>query len=58
MSAGETVAIVVVTFNRADLLTGMLDGLAALEHRPDAVIVVDNHRSSPTSRRGAGCRCR
>ena len=44
----ETVAIVVVTFNRADLLTGMLDGLAALEHSPDAVIVVDNHSSDHT----------
>ena len=33
VETGESVAVVVVTFNRADLLTGMLDGLAALEHR-------------------------
>ncbi len=39
---GDTVAVVVVTYNRADLLTRCLDGLAALEHRPDAVYVVDN----------------
>jgi GT2 family glycosyltransferase len=38
----DTVAVVVVTFNRADLLTRCLDGLAALEHRPDAVYVVNN----------------
>lgn len=38
----ETVAVVIVTFNRADLLDRMLDGLAAQTHRPDAVIVIDN----------------
>ncbi|KRF29395.1 glycosyltransferase family 2 protein [Nocardioides sp. Soil805] len=38
----ETVAVVVVTHNRADLLVGMLDGLAAQTHRPDAIIVIDN----------------
>jgi rhamnopyranosyl-N-acetylglucosaminyl-diphospho-decaprenol beta-1,3/1,4-galactofuranosyltransferase len=38
----ESVAVVVVTYNRADLLGGMLDGLAAQTHAPDAVIVVDN----------------
>ena len=38
----ETVAVVVVTFNRADLLRRMLAGLAALTRQPDAVIVVDN----------------
>ena len=48
MSASETVAIVVVTYNRADLLVGMLAGLAALEHRPDAVIVVDNASTDHT----------
>ena len=48
VETGESVAVVVVTFNRADLLTGMLDGLAALEHRPDAVIVVDNHSGDHT----------
>jgi GT2 family glycosyltransferase len=38
----ETVAVVVVTYNRADLLARMLDGLGAQTHEPDAVIVVDN----------------
>lgn len=38
----ESVAVVIVTFNRADLLTVCLDGLAASERRPDAVYVVDN----------------
>jgi rhamnopyranosyl-N-acetylglucosaminyl-diphospho-decaprenol beta-1,3/1,4-galactofuranosyltransferase len=38
----ETVAVVVVTYNRADLLGRMLDGLAAQTHEPDAVIVIDN----------------
>jgi rhamnopyranosyl-N-acetylglucosaminyl-diphospho-decaprenol beta-1,3/1,4-galactofuranosyltransferase len=40
--ARETVAVVVVTYNRADLLGRMLDGLAAQTHEPDAVIVIDN----------------
>ncbi|MCD4525327.1 glycosyltransferase family 2 protein [Nocardioides sp. cx-173] len=44
----ETVAVVVVTYNRADLLIGMLDGLAALERCPDAVIVVDNASTDHT----------
>ncbi len=47
-SAAETVAVVVVTFNRADLLVGMLDGLAAQTHPPDAVIVVDNASTDHT----------
>jgi GT2 family glycosyltransferase len=47
MSA-ETVAVVVVTYNRADLLERMLVGLAALERLPDAVIVVDNASSDHT----------
>lgn len=38
----ETIAVVVVTYNRADLLGRMLDGLAAQTHEPDVVIVVDN----------------
>ena len=41
-TAAETVAVVIVTFNRADLLARCLDGLAASERRPDAVFVVDN----------------
>ena len=48
MSAGATVAVVVVTFNRADLLARMLDGLAAQTHRPDAVYIVDNASSDHT----------
>ncbi len=47
MSA-ETVAVVVVTYNRAALLTRMLAGLAALDRRPDAVIVVDNASTDHT----------
>jgi GT2 family glycosyltransferase len=45
----ETVAVVVVTHNRADLLVGMLDGLAAQTHAPDAVIVVDNASTDGTA---------
>lgn len=44
----ETVAVVVVTHNRADLLQRMLDGLAAQTHQPDAVYVVDNASSDHT----------
>ena len=38
----HTVAVVIVTMNRAELLERMLDGLAAQTHPPDAVIVIDN----------------
>jgi GT2 family glycosyltransferase len=41
-SVAESVAVVVVTYNRADLLGRMLDGLAAQTHQPDAVYVIDN----------------
>ncbi len=44
----ETVAVVVVTFNRADLLGLVLDGLAAQTRTPDAVIVVDNASTDHT----------
>ncbi len=44
----ETVAVVVVTFNRAELLGRTLDGLAAQTHQPDAVIVVDNASTDHT----------
>jgi rhamnopyranosyl-N-acetylglucosaminyl-diphospho-decaprenol beta-1,3/1,4-galactofuranosyltransferase len=44
----DSVAVVVVTYNRADLLVGMLDGLAAQTHQPDAVYVVDNASSDHT----------
>jgi rhamnopyranosyl-N-acetylglucosaminyl-diphospho-decaprenol beta-1,3/1,4-galactofuranosyltransferase len=44
----ESVAVVVVTYNRADLLRRCLAGLAALERRPDAVYVVDNASTDHT----------
>ncbi len=50
MSAGaaEQVAVVVVTFNRADLLERMLAGLAGLDRAPDAVFVVNNASTDHT----------
>ena len=45
----ERVAVVIVTYNRADLLVRMLDGLAAQTHRPDAVFVVDNASTDHTA---------
>jgi rhamnopyranosyl-N-acetylglucosaminyl-diphospho-decaprenol beta-1,3/1,4-galactofuranosyltransferase len=45
----ESVAVVVVTHNRADLLDRMLDGLVAQTYVPDAVIVVDNASGDHTS---------
>lgn len=48
MSGRESVAVVVVTYNRADLLERMLAGLAALDPAPDAVIVVDNASTDHT----------
>ncbi|GAA2125763.1 glycosyltransferase family 2 protein [Nocardioides bigeumensis] len=47
--ATESVAVVVVTYNRADLLERMLAGLTALETRPDAIYVVDNASTDHTS---------
>jgi len=47
--SAETVAVVVVTYNRAALLTRMLAGLAALDTKPDAVIVVDNASTDHTA---------
>ena len=44
----ESVAVVIVTFNRADLLVGMLDGLAHQTRAPDAVFVIDNASSDHT----------
>lgn len=44
----ETVAVVVVTYNRADLLEGMLAGLAALERTPDGIVVIDNASTDHT----------
>jgi GT2 family glycosyltransferase len=45
----ESVAVVVVTYNRAELLSRMLDGLAAQTHTPDVVYVVNNASSDHTS---------
>ncbi|QLQ11949.1 MAG: glycosyltransferase family 2 protein [Nocardioidaceae bacterium] len=42
------VAVVIVTFNRADLLRRCLAGLAAQTQVPDAVIVVDNASTDHT----------
>jgi len=47
-SARESVAVVIVTFNRADLLARMLDGLTAQTRPPDAVYVVDNASTDHT----------
>ena len=44
----ETVAVVVVTYNRADLLAQVLEGLAAQSRRPDLVVVVDNASTDHT----------
>lgn len=44
----EQVAVVVVTFNRADLLERMLAGLAGLDRAPDAVFVVNNASTDHT----------
>ncbi|MGZ6733917.1 MAG: glycosyltransferase family 2 protein, partial [Nocardioides sp.] len=45
----ESVAIVVVTYNRANLLAVMLEGLGRLERAADAVIVVDNASTDHTA---------
>jgi GT2 family glycosyltransferase len=45
---GQTVAVVVVTYNRAELLERVLDGLAASTRVPDAVIVFDNASTDRT----------
>src|SRR6187200_1002042 len=44
----DSVAVVIVTYNRADVLVGCLDGLAAQTSPPDAVFVVDNASSDHT----------
>ncbi len=48
-STNESVAVVIVTYNRADLLGRMLDGLAAQTRLPDAVFVVDNASTDHTA---------
>jgi GT2 family glycosyltransferase len=45
----ESVAVVIVTYNRAELLARCLDGLAASLRRPDAVFVVDNASEDGTA---------
>ena len=45
----ETVAVVVVTYNRADLLPRLLEGLERLDHPADAVIVIDNASTDHTA---------
>ncbi|TIC87896.1 glycosyltransferase [Nocardioides sp. GY 10113] len=47
-TTSQRVAVVVVTYNRADLLRGMLAGLAGLERPADAVFVVDNASTDHT----------
>jgi rhamnopyranosyl-N-acetylglucosaminyl-diphospho-decaprenol beta-1,3/1,4-galactofuranosyltransferase len=44
----ESVAVVIVTYNRADLLSRMLDGLAAQTRPVDAVFVIDNASTDHT----------
>lgn len=45
----ESVAVVIVTYNRAELLPRTLTGLAAQTHAPGAVIVVDNASTDATA---------
>ena len=48
-STNESVAVVVVTYNRAELLETMLEGLGHLDRPADAVIVVDNASTDHTA---------
>ncbi|WP_370247743.1 glycosyltransferase [Nocardioides sp.] len=48
MSAGTGVAVVVVTYNRVELLERVLDGLAAQTRPADLVLVVDNGSTDAT----------
>ncbi|MGN6723803.1 MAG: glycosyltransferase family 2 protein [Marmoricola sp.] len=45
----ESVAVVVVTYNRADMLPGLLEGLAQQTRPADAVYVVDNASTDHTA---------
>lgn len=47
-SASPTVAVVIPTYNRRDLLTGTLDSIRALERPPDQVIVVSDGSTDGT----------
>jgi GT2 family glycosyltransferase len=44
----ESVAVVVVTYNRADMLPGLLEGLARQTRPADAIYVVDNASTDHT----------
>ena len=44
----ESVAVVIVTYNRADLLSRMLDGLAVQTRPVDAIFVIDNASTDHT----------
>lgn len=46
----ERVVAVVVTYNREALLQQCLDGLAAQERRPDAVVIIDNSSTDASGR--------
>jgi len=46
----ESIAVVVVTYNRADLLVGMLEGLATQTRPVDAIYVIDNASSDHTAK--------
>ena len=45
----DSVAVVIVTYNRAEVLVGCLDGLAIQTSPPDAVFVVDNASGDHTA---------
>lgn len=51
----ETTGIVVVTYNRADLLERMLAGLGGLDPAPELVVVVDNASTDHTPDVLAAC---
>lgn len=44
----QTIAAVVVTYNRKELLTRCLDALLAQSHRPDAIYIIDNNSTDGT----------
>lgn len=44
----ESVAVVIVTYNRSGMLAGMLDGLAAQTRPADAIFVIDNASTDDT----------
>lgn len=49
MKGVDPVAIVIVTYNRADYLARLLNSIACLEIKPDLVIVTDNASTDNTS---------